>query len=178
MKRTPRSIRRRIATALAAALLLLPLTGCTAAVDLQATTAEHLQTEILAITEASATGDFASAQALLTAMQANLRTAAASGQVSDERSATIQDAINLVRADLTVEIDAAVVAAEAAAQAAAQAAAAAEQQNDENTKDRAEDAQEAAEDARDAAKEAAEDAKEALEACLDDKDRVKVGECK
>ena len=135
-----------------AALLLLPLAGCTAApVDLHATTAEQLQTEILAISEASAAGDFADAQSLLTAMQANLRTAAASGQVSAERSASIQSAINLVQGDLTVEIDAAVVAAEAAAQAEAQAAAeaaAAAERDNEDAKDRAEQAKDDAENAK------------------------------
>ncbi|WP_146069522.1 mucin-associated surface protein [Cryobacterium sp. Y11] len=136
-----------------ATLLLLPLAGCTAApVDLHAATAEQLQTEILAISEASAAGDFADAQSLLTAMQANLRTAAASGQVSAERSASIQSAINLVQGDLTVEIDAAVVAAEAAAQAeaqaAAEAAAAAAERNNEDAKDRAEQAKDDAENAK------------------------------
>ncbi|WP_104192257.1 mucin-associated surface protein [Cryobacterium sp. Y82] len=141
--------RRHRLTLAAATLFLLPLTGCTAtAVDLPPTTAEQLQTEILAISEASAAGDFANAQSLLTAMQANLRTAAASGQVSAERSASIQSAINLVRDDLTVEIDAAVVAAEAAAEAAAKAAAAAAEQNDEDAKDRAEQAKDDAENAR------------------------------
>lgn len=157
--------RKRLPLALALAVgLLLPLSGCTAdPVDLQAATAENLQTEILAITEASAAGDFSTAQTLLTAMQANLRTAAASGQVSGERSASIQSAINLVQGDLTVEIDAAAVAAEAAAQAAAEAAAAAQQQNDENAKDRAEQAEEAA-------KEAAEDAKERAKEKREDRD--------
>ena len=136
--------------------LLLPLSGCTAdPVDLQAATAENLQTELLAITEASAAGDFSNAQSLLTAMQANLRTAAAAGQVSAERSASIQSAINLVRGDLTVEIDAAVVAAEAAARAAAEAAAA--QQNDEDAKDRADQAKEDAENAKKDAENAKQD---------------------
>ena len=152
--------RQRLALTLALGLLL-PLSGCTAdPVDLQAATAENLQTEILAITEASAAGDFSNAQTLLTAMQANLRTAAASGQVSAERSASIQSAINLVQGDLTVEIDAAAVAAEAAAQAAAEAAAAAQQQNDENAKDRAEQAEEAAKKAAEAAKERAKEQRE------------------
>lgn len=159
---------------------LLPLAGCAAdPVDLPAGTAESLQSEILEISEAAAAGDFASAQSLLTAMQSNLRTAAAAGQVSAERSAAIQSAINLVRGDLTVEIDAAVVAAEAAAQAAAAAAALAEKQNDEAAKKSAEQAKKDAEDASEAAKDAAEDAKEAREDCLEDKDkdRVKAGEC-
>ena len=152
--------RRKRLTLAVAAVLLLPVTGCTAApVDLQAVAAENLQSEILAISEASASGDFANAQSLLTALQSNLRTAAAAGQVSAERSASIQSAINLVREDLTVEIDAAVVAAEAAAQAAAEAAAAAQKQNDEDAKDRAEQAEKDAENAR----KNAEDAKEERE---------------
>lgn len=173
------NLRKRLTLTVAAGLLLLlPLTGCTAdRVDLHAATAEILQAEILKITEASAAGDFASAQSLLTAMQANLRTAAAAGQVGAERSAAIQSAINLVQGDLTVEIDAAIVAAEAAAQAAEEAAALAEQQNDEDAQKRAEQAKKDAEDAREAAKDAEEDAREAREDCLDDKDKVKAGEC-
>ena len=152
--------RRKRLTLAVAIGLFLPLTGCTAEqVDLQAATAEKLQTEILAISEASAAGDFANAQSLLTTMQANLRTAAASGEVSAERSTSIQAAINLVRDDLTVEIDAAAAAAEAAAQAAAEAAAEAQRQNDEDAKDRAEQAKKDAENA----KKDAEDAKDRRE---------------
>ena len=170
--------RRYRLTLSVAALLLLPLTGCTAPpIDLPAATAKQLQGEILAISEASAAGDFANAQSLLTAMQDNLRTAAASGQVSSERSASIQSAINLVRGDLTAEIDAAVVAAEAAARAAAEAAAAAARQNDEEAKNRAEQDRKDAENAREDAKDAAEEAKKALEDCLDDRDKVEAGEC-
>ncbi|MDJ0376561.1 mucin-associated surface protein [Cryobacterium sp. PH31-L1] len=140
-------------------LLLLPLAGCAAEpVELQATTAENLQSAMLGITEAAADGNFTEAQSLLTAMQGNLRTAAAGGQVSAARSESIQTAINLVSADLTVEIEAAAVAAEAAAAAAALA----EKQDAENAKD---------------AKDAAENAKDAREECQDGKDRVKAGEC-
>ncbi|TFD08839.1 MULTISPECIES: mucin-associated surface protein [unclassified Cryobacterium] len=158
-------MRKRLTLALVSGLLLLlPLAGCAAEpVELQAATAENLQSAMLGITEAAAGGDFTEAQSLLTAMQGNLRTAAAAGQVSAERSASIQTAINRVSTDLTVEIEAAAIAAEAAAEAAALA----EEQN----------AKDAAEDARDAEKKAAEDAKDAREECLDDKDRVKAGEC-
>ncbi|MDJ0339433.1 mucin-associated surface protein [Cryobacterium sp. PH31-O1] len=171
-------IRRHRLTLVAAVAvgLLLPLAGCAAdPVDLQASTAESLQGEILQISEAAAAGDFASAQTLLTAMQENLQTATASGQVNAERSASIQSAINSVRDDLTVEIDAAVVAAAAAALAAEEAAALAAKQNDEDAQKNAEQAKEDAEKAREAAKDAAEDAKEAREDCPKDKD--KAGEC-
>ncbi|SEN34278.1 hypothetical protein E3O25_06720 [Cryobacterium sp. TMT1-3] len=170
--------RHRLTLAAVAVGFLLTLAGCTAnPVDLQAATAENLQGEILQITEAAAAADFTTAQSRLEAMQANLRTAAAAGEVSTERSAAIQAAINLVRDDLTVEIDAAVVAAEAAAQAAAAAAALAEKQHDEDAQKNAEQAQEDAEQAREAAKDAAEDAKQAREDCRENNDKVKAGEC-
>ena len=155
--------RKRLTLALAA-MLLLPLSGCsTDPVDLQAAAAQQFQAEVLAISEASAAGDFDNAQSLLSAMQDNLRTAAASGQVSAERSAAIQSAINLVRDDLTVEIDAAIAAAEEAAAAAAEAAEAAENQNDEDAKDRAEHAKEDAEQAKKDAEEAKKEAEDARE---------------
>jgi hypothetical protein len=155
--------------------LLLTSAGCAAQpVDLQYSSAEQFQAQILDISEAAAAADFTSAQALLTALQQNLRTAAAAGQVSSERSATIQASINLVNADLTAEIEA---AAQAAAQAAADAAAEAAQQNAEDTTVTPQDDKQAAEDARDAEKEAAKAAKEAHKECLDDKERAKAGEC-
>ncbi|MBG6215376.1 MAG: hypothetical protein LH475_11150 [Cryobacterium sp.] len=159
-------MRNRLTVTVSGLLLLLPLAGCAAEpVDLHASTAKNLQAAMLDITEAAAAGDFGDAQSLLTHMQANLRTAAAAGQVSAERSASIQSAINLVSADLTVEIDAAAVAAAAAAQEVADAAALAKEQN----------AEDRADDAKDAAEEAAQKARDAREECRKDKDRV--GEC-
>ena len=75
-------MRKRFTLYLASGLLLLlPLAGCTAEpVELQASTAENLQSAMVDITEAAAAGDFTEAQSLLTAMQGNLRTAAAAGQ--------------------------------------------------------------------------------------------------
>lgn len=154
-------------------LLLLPLAGCAAEpVDLHASSAEQLQAVMLNISEAAAAGDFADAQSLLTEMQATLRTAAAAGQVSAERSASIQSAINRVSADLTVEIEA---TAAAAAQDAADAAALAEEQKTKDAKDRADEAKDAAEEA---AQEATQEERDAREKCRKDKDQDRAGECK
>ena len=177
-----RRIRNRLTVAVAAGLLLLlPLAGCAAEqVQLEASTAQNLQAAMLDVTEAAAAGDFTDAQSLLTDMQATLHAAAAAGQVSAERSSSIQTAIDLVSADLTVEIEAAAVAAEAAAAAAAaaaKAAALAEQQNAENAEEAAEDSKEEADNAREAEKEAAEDARKAREECLKDNDRDSAAQC-
>jgi colicin import membrane protein len=177
-----RRIRNRLTVAVAAGLILvLPLAGCAAEpVQLEASTAQNLQAAMLDITEAAAAGDFTDAQSLLTTMQADLHAAAAAGQVSAERSSSIQSAINLVSDDLTVEIEAAAVAAEAAAAAAAKAAALAEQQNAEhaeNAEEAAEDSKEAADNAREAEKKAAEDAKKAREECLKESDKESAAQC-
>ena len=174
-----RRIRNRLTVAVAAGLILvLPLAGCAAEpVQLEASTAQNLQAAMLDITEAAAAGDFTDAQSLLTTMQADLHAAAAAGQVSAERSSSIQTAINLVSDDLTVEIEAAAVAAAAAA---AKAAALAEQQNAEhaeNAEEAAEDSKEAADNAREAEKKAAEDAKKAREECLKESDKESAAQC-
>jgi len=167
--------RSRLPRTLAAGLLLLlllPLTACAAEpIDLQSATAEHLQAEMLDITEAAAAGDFADAQSLLTDMQANLRTATAARQVSAERSASIQSGINLVNADLTEEI-------EAAAQQAADAAALAEEQNSKDAGHGDDNGAAESEKAiKEAAKEAAKQAREAREECRKVTDKDKSGEC-
>ena len=174
-----RRIRNRLTVAVAAGLLLLlPLAGCAAEpVQLEASTAQNLQAAMLDVTEAAAAGDFTDAQSLLTDMQADLHAAAAAGQVSAERSSSIQTAINLVSNDLTVEIEAAALAAEAAAAAAAKAAALAEQQTAENAEEAAEDSKEAADNARESQKEAAEDAKKAREECLKESDKDSAAQC-
>lgn len=157
-----RSPRARLSLVVAAGLLLLlPLTGCAVRpIELQAATAQKLQGEMLDITQAAAAGDFADAQSLLSTMQANLRTATTAGQVSADRAASIQTAINLVSADLTVEIEAAAAqaadeqaaaqqaAAQAAAHAAAQAAAQAALAEEQNAKDTAKNARDAREACR------------------------------
>jgi hypothetical protein len=86
-------------------LLLGALTGCAGGpADLASSTANRLQSEVLEVTTKAASGDFPGAQSSLSALQADLLTAAAAGQVSAERSAKIQSAINLVGADLAAAI--------------------------------------------------------------------------
>lgn len=81
------------------------LSACSGApVSVQAATASSLQASVLDISTAAASGDFDTALGLLTAVEADLRTAAAAGQVSPERSAQIQSAISAVNSDLLAAI--------------------------------------------------------------------------
>lgn len=107
----------RLAVAVAAcAMTALLLAGCAGKPPaLEPTTAEQLQADVLGVTEAAAAGDLVQARSELSHAEANLRTAAASGQVAPERSAEIQAAINLVSADLSTAIDAAEAQAASAA---------------------------------------------------------------
>ena len=68
--------------------------------DLSASTAEQLQTLVVSVAETAATGDAAAALIQLDALQQELDTAVAAGDVGDERAEAIQAAIDLVRADL------------------------------------------------------------------------------
>jgi len=155
--------RRRFRLALVSlALSALALSGCAGApVPLQPATAEQLQSAVLEVTTAAAEGDLTGAQALLTSLEASLRTAAAGGQVTPERSAEIQAAINLVGTDLATAIDAAQAEADARAAAEAQAA---QEAADKEAADKAakEDADKAAKASDEAAK-AAEEAKKAAD---------------
>ncbi|MBB5640234.1 hypothetical protein [Cryobacterium roopkundense] len=138
----------RLAVAVAAcAMTALLLAGCAGKPPaLEPTTAEQLQADVLGVTEAAAAGDLVQARSELSHAEANLRTAAASGQVAPERSAEIQAAINLVSADLSTAIDAAEAQAASAARDLAEAEAA---QADADAKQAAEDAKQAEEDAKD-----------------------------
>jgi hypothetical protein len=79
----------------------LGLSGCVAgSVDITAETGEQLQSTVLAVADQAAAGDSAGALATLDALQARLDEAVAAGDVSAERAAAIQQAIDLVRADL------------------------------------------------------------------------------
>lgn len=81
--------------------LTLVFSGCAQAdSDLNSESAGELQSLVVSVAETAATGDYAAAMAELDALQAVLDTARGQGDVSDERGATIQTAIDVVRADL------------------------------------------------------------------------------
>lgn len=115
---------------LSAALLTGTLAGCgTPAPELGRDTAQQLQSQVRAVTEAAATNDPAGSLKLLDELVSKLDEAAARGDVSFKRHQSIRASIDAVRAELAAQqaaAEAARVAAEqeAAAQAAAAAAAA------------------------------------------------------
>jgi hypothetical protein len=108
----------------AALMLAATLTGCGPAdTALPRDTARQLQELVLAVSQAAAANDHSAALRTLDSLEADVRTAAGSGRVSEERRRSIMTSITAVRADLTAAIDAA-AAAKAAEEAAAAAAAA------------------------------------------------------
>ncbi|MBC7443022.1 MAG: hypothetical protein H7311_10995 [Ramlibacter sp.] len=96
----------RLTIALATVLLVAAaLTGCsTTPPELEQTTAAQLQAGVQEVTNDAAAADFEGARSALIAVQADLLTAAAAGQVTAARSAQIQSALNLVSADLDAAI--------------------------------------------------------------------------
>lgn len=132
------SLRTRLAVVAAGIMITAStLAGCASVPpDLEETTAASFQLAVLDVTNAAKAGDYATAQAALATLQAELVTATAAEQVSGKRSAQIQTAISRVSADLAAEIAAAEAEAEAEAarveaerKAAEEAAAAAEEAN-------------------------------------------------
>ena len=86
-----------------AAVLLgvLLVSGCAATSDdLSEESAARLQAMVVSTAETAAAGDASAALAELDVLQIALDEARARGEVSDERAATIQAALDLVRADL------------------------------------------------------------------------------
>lgn len=104
------------------ALLVGLLAGCAGAPAYEPATAERLQQHVLAVSDSSAAGDWATTQTRLLELEASASTALARGEITQERFDAIMSALALVQAD----VDAAVAAAEQAAaeQAAAEQAAA------------------------------------------------------
>ncbi|TFD48873.1 hypothetical protein E3T55_12540 [Cryobacterium frigoriphilum] len=102
--------RSRLTLFAATALIVVgALSGCSnAPAALESATADRLQSSVLDVTSAAATGDYETALSLLTAVEADLRTAASAGQVTAERSAEIQAAITAVNADLLAAVEASV----------------------------------------------------------------------
>ncbi|HYI34270.1 MAG TPA: hypothetical protein VEX88_12485 [Glaciibacter sp.] len=119
-------LRTRLTVAVAGIVLALTtLAGCASAPpELQETAAANFQLSVLDVTTAAKAGDYASAQAALDELQADLLTATAAEQVSGTRAAQIQSAINAVADDLADAIQ------EAKDKAAAQAIADAEAAKD------------------------------------------------
>lgn len=104
MTRLPRASR----AAIAAVILAVTLSGCAGDPSaLGQSTAERLQTGVRAVATSAAAGDYTSAQSALDTLQAGLLAASAAGEVTGERSARIQSAINLVGADLNAALEAA-----------------------------------------------------------------------
>ncbi|KRF31059.1 hypothetical protein [Yonghaparkia sp. Soil809] len=117
-------MRRRLGEALGAgAIVLALLAGCAQAPAYDPATAERLQQHVLAVSDASAAGDWATTTTRLLELEASASTALARGEITQERFDAIMSALALVRAD----IDAAVAEAERAAEQAAAEQAAAEQ---------------------------------------------------
>lgn len=108
ISRTPR--RSRLTIVAATALIVLgALSGCsTAPPALEPATADRLQASVLDVTSAAATGDYETALSLLSAVEADLRTAASAGQITAERSAEIQAAITAVNSDLLAAVEASI----------------------------------------------------------------------
>ncbi len=85
---------------------MLVLSGCAQSdVALSAESAGRLQAGVVSVAQMAATGDYAAAAAELDALQVELDTARGQGDVTDERAASIQAAIDVVRADLSQSIE-------------------------------------------------------------------------
>jgi hypothetical protein len=81
--------------------LVLVFSGCAQTdTDLAADSAGRLQSLVVSVAQVAATGDYTSAIAELDALQAELDASRGRGDVSEERAASIQAAIDAVRADL------------------------------------------------------------------------------
>lgn len=101
----------RFRRALAAASVTLALTGglagCAGQPDPTAEQAQEYRTQVVAIAEASAAGDYTGALAALDALQTEVDAAVADGSLDGDREQRIVDAIAVVRADLEAAIAAA-----------------------------------------------------------------------
>ena len=99
-------MRRRAAWLVPALAVVLTISGCAQAeTDVTAESSAHLQSLVVSVAETAATGDYSAAMAELDALQAALDAARGQGDVSDERAASIQVAIDVVRADLLQAVE-------------------------------------------------------------------------
>lgn len=100
-----RSSTRTVITAIAL-VAALALSGCaSASTTPSATVSAQLEQTVLALTQAVAADDWVSADRDLDVLEAQVETALAAGQLSEERAADIRAAIALVRADVTTGIE-------------------------------------------------------------------------
>jgi hypothetical protein len=123
-------------------VLSASLAGCGPAdTGLQPDTASHLQELVHGVSQAAAANDHAAALTALENLEADVASAAGSGQVSEERRRSILTSITAVRADLTAAAESAASAARAA-KAAEEAVAAAEAEKAKAVEEAAQAAQE------------------------------------
>ena len=94
----------RAAVLMLAAVLALAGCASTEPTELDASAADQLQTSVVEVATLAADGDVTGAIEQLDALQAVLDDAVAANDVSVERAATIQAAIDSVRADLVALI--------------------------------------------------------------------------
>ncbi len=96
-----RALSRLLKTAAAAVLFAGILTGCAnPQADLQPGTAEKLQEHLQSLARSAADKDFPAARTELDLLARDVSTAAANGNLSAGRRQDIQNAIDLIRADL------------------------------------------------------------------------------
>lgn len=108
-------------------MLTASMAGCAPAdTGLQPDTARHFQELVLGVSQAAAANDHPAALTALESLEADVASAAGSGQVSEERRRAIMTSITAVRTDLTTAIQAAADAAAKVREQEAAAAAAAE----------------------------------------------------
>lgn len=94
--------------AIVGVVLAVALSGCAGApTSRENAAAKRLRAGVQGVSASAAAGDFSSAQSALDALEADLLTATAAGDVTGIRSAQIQSAINLVGTDLDAAIEAA-----------------------------------------------------------------------
>ncbi len=92
---------RRLAWLICVAAVAAVLAGCaTAPLTLSRQASTDLQAGVVAVAESAAAGDQATALTRLDELQERLDAAVAAGDVTAERAASIQGAIEVVRADL------------------------------------------------------------------------------
>ncbi|WP_426997479.1 hypothetical protein [Pseudarthrobacter sp. N5] len=96
------ALNRLLKTAAAAVLIAGILTGCAnPQADLQPGAAEKLQERLQSLARSAADQDFPAARTALDLLASDVSTAAANGDIPAGRRQDIQNAIDLIRADLT-----------------------------------------------------------------------------
>ena len=95
----------RVRAAAAAVVLVLALAGCAQATSYPQQTAAGFQAQVLAVSEAAADSEFEVAATRLAELEASIADALARGGITRERFDSITAAIELVRADLTKQLD-------------------------------------------------------------------------